>query len=131
MSVRKKNRPEEVKKKWSDEMTNEELNTQLYQTMFAEQETFREWLLSQTPAEILNHTYEYTMREDILLSLEYNDLSDKQCRALSKSSSPLADIFTEFEKRETEHMADIWDTIESRANAIIREDFLKARREER
>lgn len=45
-------------------MTNEELNTALYEKMFAEQEKYRAWLLSQPPEEILNHTYEYTMRED-------------------------------------------------------------------
>lgn len=33
--------------------------------MFAEQETYREWLLSQPSEEILNYTYEYTVREDI------------------------------------------------------------------
>ena len=38
-------------------MTNEELNTQLYQKMFYEQEQFREWLLEQPPEEILNHCY--------------------------------------------------------------------------
>ena len=46
-------------------MTNAELNTALYQKMFAEQETYREWLLSKPSEEILNHTYEYTVREDI------------------------------------------------------------------
>ena len=46
-------------------MTNAELNTALYQKMFAEQETYWEWLLSQPSEEILNHTYEYTVREDI------------------------------------------------------------------
>lgn len=46
-------------------MTNAELNTALYQKMFAEQETYQEWLLSQPSEEILNHTYEYTVREDI------------------------------------------------------------------
>ena len=45
-------------------MTNEELNTALYEKMFAEQETYRAWLLSQPPEEILNHAYEYTMREE-------------------------------------------------------------------
>lgn len=43
-------------------MTNEELNTALYEKMFAEQETYRSWLLSQPPGEILNHAYEYTVR---------------------------------------------------------------------
>ena len=46
-------------------MTNAELNTALYQKMFAEQETYREQLLSQPSEEILNYTYEYTVREDI------------------------------------------------------------------
>ena len=57
-------------------MTNEELNTALYKKMFAEQEKYREWLLSQPPNEILNHCYEYTVREDIVLALEEYDLSD-------------------------------------------------------
>lgn len=34
-------------------MTNEELNTALYKKVFAEQEKYREWLLSQPPNEIL------------------------------------------------------------------------------
>ena len=69
-------------------MTNEELNTALYKKVFAEQEKYREWLLSQPPDEILNHCYEYTVREDIVLALEEYDLSDKQCKALLKSPSP-------------------------------------------
>ena len=52
-------------------MTNEELNTALYEKMFAEQQRYREWLLSQPPDEILNHCYEFTVREDIVLALEY------------------------------------------------------------
>ena len=44
-------------------MTNEELNTALYEKMFDEQQRYREWLLSQPPDEILNHCYEFTVRE--------------------------------------------------------------------
>lgn len=106
-------------------MTNEKLNTALYHKMFAEQDKYRVWLLAQPPEEILNHAYEYTTREDILLSLEYNDLSDRQAIALLKSPCPLADVFKDFEKRETDHMSDIWDTVECRANAIIKQDSLK------
>ena len=112
-------------------MINEELNTALYKKVFAEQEQYREWLLSQPPDEILNHCYEYTVREDIVLALEEYDLSDKQCKALLKSPSPLADVFKDFEKRETDHMDNIRDTIECRANAVIRADLLRDRREAR
>ena len=47
-------------------MKNEELNTKVYEKAFAEQEKFKEWLLSQPPEEILHHAYEYALREDQL-----------------------------------------------------------------
>ena len=100
-------------------MTNEERNTALYQKMFAEQDTYRKWLLAQPPEEILKHTYEYTIRDDILLSLEYHDLTDEQASALMKSPSPLGDVFKEFESRETGYMDVVFDSMESRANAVI------------
>lgn len=102
-------------------MTNEERNMALYQKMFAEQEKFRDWLKGQSPKEILNHAYEYTVREDILMSLEYHDLSDAQADALMKSPSPLADVFRDFEKRETDHMETICDCLESRADTLLEE----------
>ena len=99
-------------------MTNEELNTALYKKIFAEQDKFRDWLKSQPSAEVLNHAYEYTVREDILLSLEYNDLTDAQASALLASPSPLADIYQEFDRMESSHMEEIWSCIESRADAM-------------
>ena len=103
-------------------ITNEELNTQLYQKMFYEQEQFREWLLGQPPEEILNHCYTYTVREDILLALETNDLSDRQCQALLKSHTPLEDVFREFEHRESDYMENVFDAMCSRADEVIRRE---------
>ena len=110
-------------------MTNEELNTRLYEKMFAEQEQFRDWLLSQPPAEILNHAYEYTVREDILLSMEYNDLPDAQAKALLKSPTPLADIFKDWEHRETGYMEDIWQTVADRAKSEVQKQKKKEDKE--
>ena len=112
-------------------MTNEELNTRLYEKMFAEQELFRDWLLSQPPAEILNHAYEYTVREDILMSLEYNDLEDSQARALLKSGKPLKQIFERWEDKETSHMENIWDTVQEQARAAEAKQKAKAQKEDR
>lgn len=86
-------------------MTQAVLNTQLYQKMFAEQAHFKDWLMSQTPEEVLNHAYEYTCREDILLSLEYNDLSPRQAKALLKSPTPLADVFKKWDSLD---MTTVW-----------------------
>ena len=96
-------------------MTNEQLNTALYQKMFAEQEKFEDWLLSQSPREILNHAYEYTMREDILLSLEYHDLTSNQAAALLASPTPLDDLFHTYDATETHHMEEVWSCLESLA----------------
>ena len=112
-------------------MTNEELNTALYQKMFAEQEVYRNWLLSLPAEEIFHHCYEYTCREDILLCLENNDLSDKQARALLKSPTPVADVLKKWESWETGYMSDILNCVECRANDVLREEYLAARAESR
>ena len=110
-------------------MTNEELNTRLYEKMFAEQEQFRDWLLSQPAAEILNHAYEYTVREDILMSLEYHDLEDSQARALLKSGKPLKQIFERWENQETSYMDTVWDTVQEQARAAEAKQKATAQKE--
>lgn len=56
------------------------------------------------------------------MSLEYNDLSDDQARALLSSPSPLEDVFKAFEKMETDHMENIWSCVESRADDVLTKD---------
>ena len=48
-------------------MNETDYNARLYEKMKAEQDKYRDRLLHQEPSEILNHTYEYTMREDIVM----------------------------------------------------------------
>ena len=48
-------------------MSVTDYNARLYEKMKAEQDKYRDWLLHQEPSEILNHTYEYTMRVDIVM----------------------------------------------------------------
>lgn len=106
-------------------MTNEELNTKVYEKLFDEQQKYKGWLLTQPPEEILNHAYEYTVREDIVLAMEYHDLSDEQAKALLSSPAPLDEIFHDFEQIEGDHMDVVRGCIETRANDII-EDQRKA-----
>ena len=108
-------------------MTNQEWNTTLYKQMFAEQEQFRDWLLAQPPQEILNHAYEYIVREDILLSLEYNNLTDAQAAALLSSPAPLADVYKTFDKMESSHMEEIWSCIEHRADKTLASQLERAK----
>ena len=82
-------------------MNTNNLNTALYEKMATEQEKYRDWLKSQPPEEILHHTYEYTVREDIVMAMEELELTDAQAQALLESPSPLADVYRYFEKLET------------------------------
>ena len=82
-------------------MNTNDLNTALYEKMAAEQDKYRDWLKSQPPEEILHHTYEYTIREDIVMAMEELELTDVQAQALLESPSPLADVYRYFEKLET------------------------------
>ena len=108
-------------------MTNQEWNTTLYKQMFAEQEQFRDWLLTQPPQEILNHAYEYVMREDILLSLEHNGLTDAQAAALLSSPAPLADVYKELDYVESSHMEEVWSCVVDRANIVLDEQLDRAK----
>ena len=107
-------------------MNNNDWNTALYEKMAAEQDIYRDWLKSQPPEEILNHAYEYTVREDIVMVMEELELTDAQAQALLESPSPLADVYRYFEKLETGHMDMIRDSIENRAD-----DLCKAQEEQR
>ena len=98
---------------------NTDKNTALYEKMAAEQDKFRDWLKSQPPEEILKHTYEYTVREDILMAMEELDLPQSRAAALLASPSPLADVYKEFADRETSYMDVVRDSIEQRADAAL------------
>ncbi len=101
-------------------MNTNDLNTALYEKMSDEQDKFRDWLKSQPPEEILHHTYEYTVREDIVMAMEQLELTDAQAEALLESPSPLADVYRYFEKLETGYMDVIRDSIENRADDVCR-----------
>ena len=79
-------------------MNSEELNAALYNKMNQEQAIYMDWLESLPPNEILQHAYEFTVRQDILFAMEYTELQPEQCKALMKSPCPVADILRDFEK---------------------------------
>ena len=112
-------------------MNETDYNARLYEKMKAEQDKYRDWLLQQEPAEILNHTYEYTMREDIVMCMEELELEPNKAKALSKSPCPLSDVYKEFRDRETEHMDVIRDSIEAEAGKSVHREKAKAARESR
>ena len=119
------------RKKGGGTITNEELNTELYQKMYEEQERFKEVLRNVSSQEVMLNAYELVIREDILLYMEEHDLSDAQVKALLISEHPLSDIFEKWENHEGQHMHEIGETIESLANELIRENKARTDKESR
>ena len=90
----------------------------LFEKMSAEQDKFRNWLKTQPADEILNHSYEYIVREDIVMAMEDINLSEEMAKMLLNSSSPLSDVYDLYLKQETGYMDDIRDTITTLANKL-------------
>ena len=99
----------------------EEIYDNLYERLFEEQEEYVDWLLSQPRSEIMRHSYEFAMREDILMIFENAELEPEYAQALFDKDVTLEDLFREFEDLETNHMQTIRDMIEDRGKSIIRE----------
>lgn len=113
-------------------MTNVMLNTQLYQKMHAEQKRYKAYMLTLTPAQILDHSSEYVCRENILMATENNDLNNGRAKALLKSSTPLADVYNKYASWEhCGQQEEIWNAVEARSGEVLRAEFTAAHRAER
>ena len=102
-------------------MTNEEMHDALYKKFSAEQDNYKAWLLKQPPEEILNHTYEYTVREDILITMENIELCPEQAAALLWKGTTLSDLYKRFINTETQYMDILRDIVEDKAKDILKE----------
>ena len=100
-------------------MAPEEMNTQLYEKLAAEQAKYRDWLMGQPPEEILNHAYEYAVREDILAAAELMDMPQAQAAALLAVPSPMEAIYGEWKERESPDLDPMLDCISDRAYTAL------------
>ena len=95
---------------------------QLCEKMRVEQSAYCLWLTAQPPEEILHHAYEYSVREDIILATEEMNLTLAQARALLKSPAPLADVYKDFSKLETDYMSIVAQCVEDRADDLLKKE---------
>ena len=112
-------------------MTLEQLNTALCEKIYAEQQEFISSLKTMTPENVIQYAYELVIREDILLSLEENDLDANQCKALLREKKPLDKLFLAWDIHEGDHMNEIRDSIENKANDLIKLARVRADRDSR
>ena len=100
-------------------MLYDDPHTALFNKMTDEQKRYKEQLMAKSPKEILEHAYEYALREDILFSMDTNDLKDEQAEALLQTETPLNDIVQTIENLETSYMDMVRDGVEHRADEVI------------
>jgi len=100
-------------------MKQEEMNTQLYEKLAAEQTKYRDWLMGQPPEEILNHAYEYAVREDILAAAELMDIPQAQAAALLAVPSPMEAIYGGWTEQKSPDLDPMLDCISGRAYAAL------------
>ena len=93
-------------------------NAKLYAKMEESFQDFSSWLLKQSPEEILDHAYEYTIKENILLVMEYNDLEEAQVNALLAIEEPLDFIFNKLEDSATISQDALKSHIEDQADQL-------------
>ena len=108
----------EARSQFGQSFGNEELMAALYKKVSAEQQQYKDWLRMQPPEDILRLAYEYSVREDIVASMEEIELSPRQVKSLLSSQTPLREIYQKFESLETDHMDMIWLAITGHANAL-------------
>lgn len=94
------------------------INANLYGKMEETFQDFTNWLLKQSSEVILDHAYEYAIKENILLVLEYNDLEESQVNALLGTEDPLDFLFNELEESTTISLDALRSLIEDKADQL-------------
>jgi hypothetical protein len=105
--------------------TAEEFNAELYEKVSAEFEEYKNNLLAMSPEQILEHAYDYAIREDIALTLEYFDLHARQAQALLKADNVLDAVLEKWEGWKNNYTESIQEAIECKANEISRAEYIK------
>ena len=111
--------------------TNEQLNADLYQKLCEDFEWFEDNLLDEDPREMLQSSYGYLIRQDIVSAMEDMNLSDKQCKTLLLEEHPLEKIYEKWLDHDFSYMDEIRETISSTANEKLRQEFIQSKRESR
>ena len=97
---------------------------QLYLKVCSEQQELKDWLLKQDAKTVLDHSYEYISKEDILYAIDADHLSEEQASVLLKLEYPLETIYEDYLKQDSGPMADILDVVIQRTNKLIEKEYM-------
>lgn len=98
------------------------LMSDLYDKVIKEQEQYESWLLNQKPSAILDHSYDYVVREDIVATLRDGEfvLGNSQAKALLSIPDTLSYLRKEYERWDPVTLERTWDIIQITATQTDR-----------
>lgn len=110
---------------------NDELITALCKKMSKEQKAFRDWLLTQTQEEVLNHACGYAIREGIVSIVAEEMLAPAQAGSLLRLRNPLAEVFLHWQNHQTGYLEGMRDAVNRCVNFTSRSQRSQMQRRER
>ena len=103
------------------------LKEMIYKRMQSEQDTFYRVLLEMDIKEALDHAYEYSTRNDILMSFNDSNLNSDELEVLAKCRYPLSEIYGRLDKIESDRKSEIEMAIKECARKDERRQSLRER----
>ena len=103
------------------------LKEMIYKRMQSEQDTFYRVLLEMDIKEALDHAYEYSTRNDILMSFNDSKLNSDELEVLAKCRYPLSEIYGRLDKIESDRKSEIEMAIKECAKKDERRQSLRER----
>lgn len=102
-------------------MNEKNYNVLLYEKMKREYDEFIADLKSKPPAEIIRHSYEKVMKEDILSCFELSERPQKEAKALYLLKYPLEEIYQEWLGNDYSYMYLLLYSIDDRIESAVKE----------
>ncbi len=98
------------------------INDRLYTKISGEYDNFIENLKTLPPEQVIEKSYEKVFKEDILLTIEGENLSPEKAKALLKLEKPLDSLYHAWLETDASYMDRLYDCVEGYADKMIAEN---------
>lgn len=119
----------------SEENSQKDIREQLWEKASKEQSEYTAELQKLTPEQIIEKCYETVMREDILLTFEYEcnspQLSNEQVKALLKMKYPIDACYNAWQKSDVTYMDRIQETVDKFSEKEAKKESEKQKNKKR
>ena len=103
-------------------MRTERLKKELLDKAVNEQAEYIENLKTLPPEKILEKAYEKVMRDDIVTTIEFSPLTEKQLKALLKFKAPVSACFDEWQKKDDTYMDRLIDMVDKFSEKLVKNE---------